>query len=164
MTDAGHDSQVVGLVAQVHALTQRVGSLEKLAHPPVDLTGAIRHILGEFDRRPAITEHEAGRAGSAWDEMERWGASSDASVIERLENGFWTPWHLAAAAVAAREEEIAQLQESLAAAEATGVAIHLAWSKFGVAWECLEQDVQTGLLEEAGTLLTKAAADRQRGT
>lgn len=164
MTDAGHDSQVVGLAAQVHALTQRVESLEKLAHPPVDLTGAIKHILGEFDRCPAITEHEAGRASSACDELERWGASSDASVLERLENGYWTPWHLAAAAVAAREEEIAHLQESLAAAEATGVAIHLAWSKFGVAWECLEQDVQTGLLEEAGSLLTKAAADRQRGT
>ena len=130
----------------------------------MDLTGAIRHILGEFDRRPTITQHEAGRAGSACDELERWGASSDASVLERLENGYWTPWHLAAAAVAAREEEIAHLQKSLAAAEATGVAIHLAWSKFGVAWEYLEQDVQTGLLEEAGTLLAKAAADRRRGT
>ncbi len=164
MTDAGHDPQVVGLAAQVHALIQRVASLEKLAHPPVDLTGAIRHILGEFDRRPAITGQEAGRAGSALDKLDRWGASSDASVFERLENGYWTPWHLAAAAVAAREEEMAHLQKSLADAEATGVAIHLAWSKFGVAWEYLEHDVQTGLLEEAGTLLTKAAADRQRGT
>lgn len=164
MTEAGHDSQVVALAAQVDALTQRVGLLEKLAHPPVDLTGAIKRTLEELDRHPALTGHETGLLGSACVRLERWGALQDASVLERLENGYWTPWHLAAAAAAAREEENTHLREALTAAEATGVAIHLAWSKFGIAWEYLEPNVQSGLLQEAGTLLRKTAADRRRGT
>jgi regulator of replication initiation timing len=157
MAVVNHKSELCRLAAQIHELKDRIGELEKMAHPPVDLTGAVKAMLAESDHSPVTAGIPAQDAGPRCYALERWCMVRERSEagIDHLNEVFWTPWHIAMAANTELELENVRLREALSEAEATGVAMHLAWAKYGTAWEYLEQKVQVELMNESQDILGK---------